>query len=150
MFLSKISECKKVELCADVLAAFVNFKYFCSTWIFGIFLWFYPLFNKLCFNVLIFFISVSCSSSSFITSTSLYSRIWHNFSSSSMVYVVPLSLEAFSSLSCSSLSHLILKRAEIFRVASYRVIFPIRSWKLRTLSFSSFWSVFTSLASFSE
>ena len=47
------------------------------------------------------------------------SRVWHNFLSSSIVYVVPLSLEAFIASSCSSISSYIFKKAGLFKVANF-------------------------------
>ena len=48
-----------------------------------------------------------------------------------------------------SFSSCIFKQAEIFRVASFSIVFSMRSWKSSIWSLSYFWSSFASLASFS-
>ena len=150
VFISKLSECKQVEFSAAVLATFVHLKYSCGTWMISESSSSFTLSSlKLCYNSLSFSISMSHSSPIFIKSPFLFSIIWHNFSISSIVFVVTLSLAEFISLLWYSLSHLIFKKVEIFRVASFRIILSIRSCKLRNWFFSYFWSRFPSLSSFS-
>ena len=77
-----------------------------------------------------------------ITSPFLSTGIWRNFSSSSVVSVVPFSLTEFSVSSCYSLISYVLKPAELFRVASLRIVLHICSCVLSAWSFSSFWAGF--------
>ena len=77
-----------------------------------------------------------------ITSPFLSTGIWRNFSSSSVVPVVPFSLTEFSALSCYSLSSYVLKPVDLFRVASLRIVLHICSCVLSDWSFFLFLSRF--------
>ena len=139
MFILKLSECNKVRISAVVITNFVNFKTFCGTSTVSEYFYDFTLsLLQLCFIALSYFISMSNSSPIFITSHFLSSRILQNLSSSSIVPVVPLSLVAFSSLSCSSLIQSIFQWAEFFRVDRFRIIFSMSSLKSITWFFSSF------------
>ena len=45
VFIKKSSKCKKVELSTVFLEAFVNFKYFCSTWMVLLYISAFPSFQ---------------------------------------------------------------------------------------------------------
>ena len=69
VFISKISECNQVELSAAVLAAFVNFKYFCINWMILAYFSDFNLYSlKICCNALSCSISMYHSSPIYITS----------------------------------------------------------------------------------
>ena len=133
----------------DVLAFFLNFKYFISTWIiFASFFGFGFSSLKLFQNALSCFISMSSSSTFYIPSLILSFRVWHNLSSSSKISVVSFSLESFSASPCSSLSIFIIHRTELFRVDSFRIFFRMLL-QIKHLVLLLFMSQFLSLASFS-
>ena len=103
------------------LLLFLHFMSLCSTWMVSNHSCDFFLSSlKLCCNAFSFFISTSLSSPISIALPFSSSKIWRKLSIYSIVSVVPLSLEAFSASSCSSLSIYILKRVEIFMVASFR------------------------------
>ena len=71
-----------------------------------------------------------------------------DFLGSSIISAVPLSLAEFISPSCSSISRCIFKWMELFRVASFMIVFFMRSFKSSPWYLYSFWVSFASLAFF--
>ena len=139
MYISKLSECKQVEFSTSVLADFSNFKYFCNTWIFSASFYDFVLYSlKLCCSSLSCSTSMSCSSPILVTLPFLFSRIRHNLSIASIVYVVPLSLVAFNAASCSSLSFFIFKQADLLIIDSLECFCPFVLEKLSNWYLSYF------------
>ena len=69
LFILKLSDCNQVKCFAAVIADFVNFKYFCSTWMVSSPFYDFTLSSlKLCCNALSFPIRMSHSSQISITS----------------------------------------------------------------------------------
>ena len=149
MFVLKLSECKWVEFSAAILDDFANLKSFCSTWmVLAPLSDFYPSSLNCCCKALSCSLSMSWSSAISIASTFLLSNIWCNLSSSSINFVAPLSLAAFSASLCSYLSCCIFKREEIVRVASFKIVLSMLYCKSSNWSIFSFWDSFASLDSF--
>ena len=123
VLISKLIECKQVELSAAVLAVFTNLSISVLLGWFFIFLWFSPLFIKTMLQCLNLFHNHVLFLTNFIISPFLSSIVWLNLSSSSGFYVVPFSLAVFITSSSSSLSQFISKQAEIFRVDRFRIFF---------------------------